>query len=439
MVSPDTVRLSLPRATELVINKIRVTLVTDLAGNYIKGADDLVGIHEVVSALATISIADVTATATDTIEVVFDGKLANVDSSDFHLDKSGVNVNLVLDTLNYNDDGQTEATFKIADDKKVPEDVSGYTLKTLDQDNISSQDAFGAKVTATTGIAVTDAIKPTVDVIKIAGSSITVKFNEFVTVENIPSVVTVKVDGTKQTVTSLAADDNKNLKINVALGNLNDTALVEVNLLSANDTVKAVKDVTKGNAATSFQRYLVYGEAKDVEAIKAEKAIKDAEAKVIALEDAAKNDLTVEANLKAAEAAIKPADDAIKAAPAGKELDALKVRFNTAKKTVEDARTAFNDKAAADQAAVDAAIAKVVSPIAKVTGKAVDTANATADEKITAVKGYVETLVDATTNGLTVVVVAGTTTDTYKVTITKNAATPGVKDNVVVTAFEFSK
>jgi hypothetical protein len=358
MVSPDTVRLSLPRAAKLDIKKIRVTLVTDLAGNYIKGADDLVGIHEVVSALATISIADVTATATDTIEVVFDGKLANVDSSDFHLvDKSGVNVNLVLDTFNYNDDGQTEATFKITDEEKeVPEDVAGYTLKTVKQDDISSQDEFGAKVTANeSGIAVVDAINPTLKEIKIASSSITVKFNEPVTVTDIPSVVTVKVDGKKQTVTSLEADPNDNLKINVALGDLNDTALVEVNLLSANDTVKAVEDPSE-NAATSFQKYVVFGEAK----------------------------------------------------------------------TDEQA-----------QAAVDTATAKVTSPIAKVTGTAADAANPTPDEKIAAVKGYVETLVNATTNGLIVNVEEGTTANTYKVTITKGDAI-GVKDNVAVTAFNFT-
>ena len=360
MVSPDAVRLSLPRATELVIDKIRVTLVTDLAGNYIqnvKVAPDLVDIHGVANKLTTINIPTdgVTATATDTIEVVFDGKLANVDSSDFYLDKAGVKTELVLDTFNYNDDGQTEATFKITDEEKeVPEDVAGCTLKTVKQDDISSQDEFGAKVTANeVGVTVEDAINPTLKEIKVTGSSITVKFNEPVTVTDIPSVVTVKVDGKKQTVTSLEVDPNNNLKINVALGDLNDTALVEVNLLSANDTVKAVEDRSE-NAATSFQKYVVFGEAKTDE-----------------------------------------------------------------------------------QAAVDTVTAKVTSPIAKVTGTAADTANPTPDEKIAAVKGYVETLVDATTNGLIVNVEEGTTANTYKVTITKGDAI-GVKDNVAVTAFNFT-
>ena len=444
MVSPDTVRLSLPRATELVIDKIRVTLVTDLAGNYIqnvKVAPDLVDIHGVANELTTINIPTdgVTATATDTIEVVFDGKLANVDSSDFYLDKAGVKVaDLVLDTFSYNNKGQTEAIFKLADEKKVPEDVSGYILKTVKQENISSQDAFGAEVTANeSGIAVVDAINPTLKEIKIASSSITVKFNESVKVTDIPSVVTVKVDGKGKTVSSLAGDHG-NLKINVALGELKDYNVVEVNLLSANDTVKAVEDAND-NAATSFQKYVVFGEAKDTDAFYAELKA-GVETKVKAYEDAATaadiDNPTSELIKKATDAKNEIKLDGLK----DEDKNSFNTRIVAADKKVEKAQNQLAVNNEADKYETTATIKNTVKADADVKDTIIaPKADQTADSTITLTfkekedTGNYLTTVDNTSIVLAKQAVksASDNTATITLTFTKGTATKSI--NVVVT------
>lgn len=87
---------------------------------------------------------------------------------------------------------------------------------------------------------------------------------------------------------------------------------------------------------------------------------------------------------------------------------------------------------AANQADVDAAIAKVTSPIASIT--VAGGAGAEANAKTAAVKAYVEGLDGVAALGVTVNVEAGTNSG-YKVTITKGAATAGVKDDVAVTEF----
>ncbi len=261
LVAADTVRINLPRkdiGTFLpsAVKGIRVTLVADLEGNYL---EELVS-YTAINAKATLGIKEVKATATDTITMEVYGKLSNVNSSDFKFGGKS----LILDNFTTKSNGNTLVTFKLAQGDKVSEDVyygdTKALLTTVAQDDIGSQDAFGSKVTAnTTGVAVLDRINPTVDKIRVSDSQVTVKFGEKVNVTNLPSVVTVKVNGTSKTVSSIVPS-NGFLVINVDLAGTQPTDIVEVRVLEANDTVEAITDAA-GNAATSFQEYVVYSEA----------------------------------------------------------------------------------------------------------------------------------------------------------------------------------
>ncbi|ERM17088.1 FIVAR domain-containing protein [Brevibacillus laterosporus] len=76
----------------------------------------------------------------------------------------------------------------------------------------------------------------------------------------------------------------------------------------------------------------------------AAEALTAAKAAVTALEEAAGKDLTVEVNLTAAENAVKTANEAVGKLADGTEKTALQGKVNTAKNTVETARTAFDNK-----------------------------------------------------------------------------------------------
>lgn len=267
LVSSDTVRINLPRDTETKyfntatpassnVKGIRVTLVADLEDNYLAGLVD----YEAIEVQGSIGIKEVKATATDTIEVEFNGKLSNVDASDF---KIGTRT-LSLDSFTTNDDGNTVAILKLAEADKVAEAVytnAGYAYTLTTGSNIGSQDSFGTKVAASLSKNVVDKINPTINEIKIVGNTIEVAFNEDVTVADIKSVVSVKVNNsTARDIVSITQAGGKNLLITLTDLDATENDIVEVNLLSANDTVKAVKDVA-GNAAESFQKYIVHKDA----------------------------------------------------------------------------------------------------------------------------------------------------------------------------------
>jgi Big-like domain-containing protein len=264
LVGEDAVRINLPKDEDLqddngnAVQGIRVTLVSDLEENFMAG---LVGYESLTSnAQRRISVTEVKATDTDTIKVTFDGKLITVSASDFKLE-GPENVELVYDTFEY-DGGETIATFKLRDDKKLSEDVYGsndeYTFRTVIQDinkieDIESQDAYGARVNITANEVVLDRINPTINTdvaVKVANDnkSVTIEFNEEIKADYVAGVVSVKVNGTKKTVTGFS-ENGKELTINVDLGNATDTDIVEVEILEANKTVKAIKDEA-GNAAT---------------------------------------------------------------------------------------------------------------------------------------------------------------------------------------------
>lgn len=133
---------------------------------------------------------------------------------------------------------------------------------------------------------------------------------------------------------------------------------VEANLVAAEAALKDAEEKVAKVTAGSDKDYLA------AKVTVAKKTVTDARAKfdgdaatalnnaqeaVKVLEDAAKEDLTVEEKLTAAEKAVADADTAVAKVAAGDDKKALEVKVAAAKKTVEDARTAF-DKAVADAA-----------------------------------------------------------------------------------------
>lgn len=258
LIGEDAVRINLPKEDKLGdVEGIRVTLVSDLEENFMTG---LVGYASLTANENRVILIDkVEAVDTETIEVTFKGKLITVSASDFKLDGKS-NMELVYDTFEY-DGGDTIATFKFQDDKKLSEDVYDgvWKFETVrdDLDDVESQDAYGAKVQLSQIKKVVDKINPTIDTdiaADVAGDnkSVTIAFNEEIKAEEfISGVVRVKVNGKTKTVTdfNVNAEDSKKLDITVDLEDAKTTDIVEVEILEANETVKAITDKA-GNAAT---------------------------------------------------------------------------------------------------------------------------------------------------------------------------------------------
>jgi hypothetical protein len=256
LVGEDAVRINLPKDDGLGdITGMRVTLVADLEDNFLAGLVNYVKITS--EANRSIDIDTVEATDTDTIEVTFKGKLITVSASDFKLEGDQAS-EIILDDFKY-DGGDTIATFKLRDDKNLTEDVYGNVLrfKTTKNniDDVDSQDAYGSKVKIGQTKNVKDKINPTINTdfaVDVAedNQSVTIAFNEEIKAdEYVAGVVRVKVNGSTKTVTGFSVVNEKELKVLVDLEDATDTDIVEVEILEANKTVKAITDKA-GNAAT---------------------------------------------------------------------------------------------------------------------------------------------------------------------------------------------
>ncbi|MDR7869641.1 MAG: Ig-like domain-containing protein [Tissierellaceae bacterium] len=260
LITEDTVRINLPSVdAKRVVKGVRVTLVSDLEDNFLEG---LVGYQDVTNARAAITLLSAEATATDTIEATFSGRLTSISASDFLLKAGAATRNVTLYDFEY-DGAETIATFKLADNENVAEDVYAsesvkWNFATVDQAYISSQDTFGKTLSEDeTGKLIEDAIKPTINhdvamVVATGAQSFTVTFNENIDASFIAGTISVKVNGTTKTVSSVSAS-GKVLTVNVNLladgqAELAATDIVEFNILDANTTVKAIKDKA-GNAA----------------------------------------------------------------------------------------------------------------------------------------------------------------------------------------------
>ena len=287
MVAPDTLKITLPRST---INYkdapklgIKVTLVSDVAGNFLAASNDYVTTTS-VGAKDDIKLDTIKATATNTIEVVFKGILTNISANDFKV-KVGANERPVdLETYS-TADGKTTAIFKLYnEDDELDADVGANTDLVIDADP-STQDAFGAIIESGT-FAIEDKIVP--EAIDFAGDvefelakaltpetyTLTLKFSENITTAvavQLYSALTVKVDSndTKDdaSITNIVVNGDE-VTLTVDTSGIDDgltgkvdevNSVWEVSLLDANNTVKAIKDLN-GNAAKPFTRSAKYSD-----------------------------------------------------------------------------------------------------------------------------------------------------------------------------------
>ena len=300
MVTPDTLKIVLPRSTDNLqvladtLNKVqlRITLVSDTTGNFLASGSTENYIKVVaLTPKGTIGINSAKATAKDTIEVEFDGVLTNIDAADFKVTTTPVSV--TLDSYSI-DDGKTTAIFKLSDDDKLLASVAASTVYfraiDTDPDDIATQDAFGIKITTGAQATVTDGITPesvdyatdqAFDVTKTNATgvyTIKVKFDENIAINaNLYDVLSVKIDGTSAQITNvttsgvylvitLGADTatKKPLKTDgvSTINNVSDTtSMFEVKLLPANADAKIITDTTGNkNSAVDFLRSAIGSE-----------------------------------------------------------------------------------------------------------------------------------------------------------------------------------
>lgn len=399
------------------VTKVGVLGVKDNAGNLLSNYGVMKAHEEKTFALAAESF---NVKAKDTIELEFTLPIKSIKSDAFSLTKADIK------SVEYSG---TEVTLTV---DELHAGLDGNELR-INKDSIESFD--GQKIDAETRVNLVDKIAPSID--KVTGKLndaktdlvLTVKFDEdlkhaeFEEDEWKEDLIVKRLGENAGTINDYnlgISDDTLTITIPVEVAKYDSIYQVEVN------GARAIVDTNDNKAKNSS------GMTEFVEGI--EKEVKDItgkdNAKEVALEKLAAippADAIVESTLDYAKGMVAEADKAITAAKEAGWTD----------DEIEGFENYNNLGTAKDKIAVLEAIAQVPATIAKVSGTAADVGNPKDQEKIAAVKGYVETLVSATANGLTVNVAVGTDADTYKVTIGKGAVSLS-KDNVVVTAFEWT-
>ncbi|MEW9094179.1 MAG: cell wall-binding repeat-containing protein [Clostridiaceae bacterium] len=301
LVTSDTIKIKLPRVSKgseyikaktidsvKKLGDIRVALVADLEGNYLKTNDEYIGIKSIQDQ-GSIGAKSVKATAKDTIEVEFEGKLSYIDEDDFLVAKGAGDSNLKsvnLETYKVNDDGNTIAVFGLDSDDKLDSSIaSTVTFKTRTS-NVSSQDEFGTKVSIDNE-PIEDKIRPEVKELEKNDKQfnfekendkyvLSVDFDEELNVvAGATDIVSVKIDGKEIKIAENGlSNEGSLLKINLgetltkksngeAFGDLNNNLVIEVQLKDGNDSAKIVTDASANrNAAVSFTRSAILSEIK---------------------------------------------------------------------------------------------------------------------------------------------------------------------------------
>lgn len=283
-ITGDTIKITMPRSeTALTIDGIRVTLVSDVAGNF--AGTDYIVTKAVSNTIGTITVNKAVATAKNTLSVEFQGVLTNIDANDFSLHTVTDNTyrDLILSSYSVSG-GKTTVIFNLAtsDELNARADLDKVSrlIVTRSQDDVATQDAFGAKVNASTIVALTDNIRPGTE--KISGQQFTLKQvggNWILTVqfeEQLSALHTAAVDvlqvkakgnvlqiddvqlgtDTRQLEIDLGTDLRKASDLAV-IGALADTDIVEVHVKAANNDLKFIKDLA-GNAVQQVSLSDVY-------------------------------------------------------------------------------------------------------------------------------------------------------------------------------------
>jgi len=215
----------------------------------------------------------VKATSATEVKVEFDSKITSISESDFK-----INGNTVY-SASLASDGKS-ATLTLSDANKLPANLAGgYTLTTVGQDYMYTQNEYGVKLGAVTGLAIKDEIKPEFkeDSLKIAPASTTqatytftvdltesVKFNtkyNDVTLAYDLFDIKAKANGVeyKGKVTNIDYDQGSKLVLTVTFTkddavapNLGANATINFKFSGDNDVQKFIVDTTEGNPLKEF-------------------------------------------------------------------------------------------------------------------------------------------------------------------------------------------
>lgn len=268
LVTPETVKITVPyteKALGTVANvKLRVSLIADQNGKYAY-ADQGTIKDDISTNFSTIRATEANLTAKDQVKVKFDGKLVNVDASEFQLRSTSVTsatYALTLDGYSY-DGGNTIATFKISKELNADADVQFEAKGTIN----NTKDAFGVVVAVPTAVAATDKVKPSVVkpsdakpfVLTNSGTTYTatITFDEAINVVPNTGVVKVSVTGADVNTVSYARGAANELVVTFTTSDvLGANEVVSIELDGSNSAAKAVTDAsTQKNAADAFTLY----------------------------------------------------------------------------------------------------------------------------------------------------------------------------------------
>ncbi|WP_435922740.1 S-layer homology domain-containing protein [Paenibacillus sp. DYY-L-2] len=285
LVTPETVKVIVPY-TDKVVDKnavdLRVSLVADQDGKFAYETAGFVGYAFAEDYTNDIAVAtgNATAIAKDKVKVKFDGKLTNVDASEFEVFSNSVSAtdatyDLTLDNYVY-EGGNTIATFTIKAGEKLAPNATDAVFRTksaklVNGKTVNTQDTFGVKV-AFAPVTLKEEIKP--EAVKINGEELDVvttgtnqyqaivEFNEDIKVVPGTNVVKLSATGSNLEISNVTYERNQNnhkqLLVNFTTNKaLQPESVITVEILAANADSKVVTDVND-NAAAAVTRSAVY-------------------------------------------------------------------------------------------------------------------------------------------------------------------------------------
>lgn len=285
---------------------------------------------------------------TRTVQFAINKPLKTIDAKDFTVGGE------VVEFAKYENktlkDGKTYGaviTLQVAADKKWNTDATP-AIKTTGEPKSESQygDKFAADTTLVSKVA--DAVAPALaDANKDGKADFTLNFNDK---GNVASVTVSFTEALKQS--TLSVEDFEVPGYTVSDVKLVEKTKAEVVLSPAAERGTSFKVRVVGNISDEFDNVFVGNGAEltigteHYDADDAAKALKAAQEAVTALETAVGKDLKVEANLIAAEKSLKDAEAAVAKVVTGADKVTLEGKVTAAKKTVTEARAAFDNGAA---------------------------------------------------------------------------------------------
>lgn len=233
--------------------QIRVSNVADNNGNFISNGS----VKSIVDRSAsTVGIKEVKATSAKKVSVEFVGAVSLVEDNDFIFSSNGTPISTSFSKSNQtvNSDGNTVVEFTFSSD--VLAAGTGLTYTTQATTDINTKDSYGRKLgEVTSATEVVDAIAPSLVEAKAneGTKTITLTFDESVTIYNNPAAFVVYYEGKEVKVTEANATADAKVWTLTTDAGANFEAGKNVDISLVNGTGKIIVDA-KGNATADFTK-----------------------------------------------------------------------------------------------------------------------------------------------------------------------------------------